>query len=191
MQPPASADVGSKDLESLLVQELNEMSLQERTLVYEEIHGVDDIVDETPEIVAECLQAFNEELRNIQHKPAYDLAERMNVAYVSDCTLRLSFLRADYFNAKKAARPFVRFMFGKLEFFGPSVLARPIFVSHLDDDDMVCLKAGMFQLLPVQDRKGRAILMHFSGPHRNWKQTENMVRLCLTKHLLKSQYNPD
>jgi hypothetical protein len=100
-------------------------------------------------------------------------------------------LRADYFNAKKAARPFVRFMVGKLEFFGPSVLARPIFVSHLDDDDMVCLKAGMFQLLPVQDRKGRAILMHFSGPHRNWKQTENMVRLCLTKHLLKSQYNPD
>jgi hypothetical protein len=182
-QPPASADVGSKDLESLLVQELNEMSLQERTLVYEEIHGVDDIVDETPEFIAECLQAFDEELRNIQHKPAYDLAERMNAAYVSDCTLRLSFLRADYFKPKKAAHRFVRFMDGKLEFFGPSVLARPIFISDLDNDDLSFLKSALFQLLPVRDTKGRSIAMHFlQSPHQNGcERPKNMVRLCLTK----------
>jgi hypothetical protein len=192
MQPPASAEqVNSEDMEAFLVQELNAMSLQERESVYEEIHGVIEVPDETPEFVAECLQAFDEELRNIQHKPAYDLAERMNAAYVSDCTLRLSFLRADYFNAQKAAHRFVRFMDGKLEFFGPGVLARPIFVSDLDDDDMVCLKAGMFQLLPVRDRKGRAIVMHFKGPHRNWKRPENMVRLCLTQQEPKSPNSLD
>jgi hypothetical protein len=57
-------------------------------------------------------------------KPAYEQAERMTKGYVTDSKFRLMFLRANRFDAEKAATRLVNFMEGKLEYFGPGALAR-------------------------------------------------------------------
>jgi hypothetical protein len=162
-------------VESLLTQELNQMSLQERELAYEEVHCVDKMIDEPTKFVTERLEALERELRMIPIKPAYDQAEQISKLYVTDQKLRLQFLRAEYFNSRKAAHRLVSFMEGKLEFFGPEVLARSIYLSDLDEDDLESLKSGFRQLLPSRDRAGRAILFHYVR-HRTYKRPENMVR---------------
>jgi hypothetical protein len=165
----------SKQVESLLTQELNQMSLKERELTYEEIHSVDKMIDEPTEFVTERLEALERELRMIPIKPAYDQAERISKLYVTDQKLRLQFLRAGYFDAKKAALRLVSFMEGKLHFFGPEVLARSIYLSDLEDDDFESLKLGLYQLLPSRDRAGRAILLHYLRQDI-YRRPENMVR---------------
>jgi hypothetical protein len=164
-----------KQVESLLTQELNQMSLKERELTYEEVHSVDKMIDEPTEFVTERQKALERELRMIPIKPAYDQAEQISKVYVTDQKLRLQFLRAEYFNARKAAHRLVSFMEGKLHFFGPEVLARPIYLSDLDDDDFESLKSGFRQLLPSRDRAGRAILLHYLRQDI-YRRPENMVR---------------
>jgi hypothetical protein len=61
-------------VESLLTQELNQMSLQERELAYEEVHCVDKMIDEPTKFVTERLEALERELRMIPIKPAYGQA---------------------------------------------------------------------------------------------------------------------
>jgi hypothetical protein len=165
----------SKQVESFLTQELNQMSLKERELAYEQIHSVDKMIDEPTEFVTERLEALERELRMIPIKAAYDQAEQISKLYVTDQKLRLQFLRAEYFDARKAAHRLVSFMEGKLEFFGSKVLARSIHLSDLDEDDLASLKAGFDQLLPSRDRAGRAILFRCEGQH-TYKRFENMVR---------------
>jgi hypothetical protein len=166
----------SKQAESLLTQELNQMSLKERKLAYEDIHSVDKMINDEPtEFVSERLEDLERELRMIPIKPAYDQAEQISKLYVTDQKLRLQFLRAEYFDARKAAHRLVSFMEGKLEFFGPEVLARSIYLSDLDQDDLESLRSGFRQLLPSRDRAGRAILLHF-WKHNIYRQPETMVR---------------
>jgi hypothetical protein len=54
-------------------------------------------------------------------------------------------------------------MEGKLEFFGPEVLARSIYLSDSDEDEFESLKSGFRQLLPSRHRAGRAILFGLRG----------------------------
>jgi hypothetical protein len=49
-------------VQSLLALDLNKMSLNEREKVFEDLHGVSDVVDESPELVASCLDEL--ELEN-------------------------------------------------------------------------------------------------------------------------------
>jgi hypothetical protein len=54
MTPIESDDTWSA-VQSLLALDLNKMSLNERDKVFKDLHGVSDIVDESPELVASCL----------------------------------------------------------------------------------------------------------------------------------------
>jgi hypothetical protein len=140
-------DVNQKDLDALLAKDLNQMTLKEREAMYEELHGVESIIEETPEFVADRLRSLDIELRKIKTKTAYEQAERMSKGYVTDWKFRLMFLRAEHFDAEKAATRLVSFMEGKLEYFGSGALARPLHLTDLDKDDMETLKSGFFQLL--------------------------------------------
>jgi hypothetical protein len=163
--------------ETILARELNQLSMEERELIYEEIHGVDKIIEETPEFVSERLAALDQELRKISFKPAYEQAKKMSEKYVTDRKFRLMFLRADYFDPNKAATRLVKFMEEKLKMFGPETLVRPLYLSDLNEDDRACLKAGALQALPVRDRAGRAILGNFRNLiPRCYKEVDNMVR---------------
>jgi hypothetical protein len=166
------------NIDAVLAEELNQMSFQEREAMYEEIHGVDSIVNETPEFVAERLEALANELQKILNKPAYDRAESTSKEYVTSQKFRLMFLRSESFDARKAAHRLVRFMEGKLKLFGPEVLTRPILYNDLDADDRKALKSGMFQICPARDSSGRAIFGNYLKllPSSCYERTENVVR---------------
>jgi hypothetical protein len=151
-----TGDVKKDVVDSLLANELNSMSLKERGALYEQIYGVEAIVDETPDFCDEKLLIMDQALLDIPNKPAYDKASQ---DYVTGQNFRLSFLRADSFEPKKAAMRLVKFMDLNLEYFGPETLSRPLYLSDLDEETLKFLKPGPFQVLPERDRSGRAIFM--------------------------------
>jgi hypothetical protein len=87
------------------------------------------------------------------------------------------FLRVEYFDPKKAAIRLVKFMEGKLKYFGPEALARPIYLSDLDANDQQCLNSGGIQFLPARDPAGRVVFcdLHTMFP-RAYKVVRNLVR---------------
>jgi hypothetical protein len=170
-----TGDVKKDVVDSLLANELNSMSLNERGALYEQIHGVEAIVDETPDFCNEKLLTMDQALLDIPNKPAYDRASQ---DYVTGRNFRLSFLRAESFEPKKAAMRLVKFMDLNLEFFGPDTLSRPVYLSDLDEEALKFLKAGPFQVLPERDRSGRAIFLelHKSVSNLELPSPESFVR---------------
>ena len=163
-------------LDSMISSELNELSLKEREMAYEKIHGVEKITEETPSFVFQKLEALDMEICKIRDKPAYDLAETTNPDYVKDKKFRLMFLRADEFDARKAAKRLVSFMEAKKKHFGEQTLTRSLYLSDLDQDDIEALKSGVMQVLPVRDRAGRAIFFEGHTMYRKqWKTASNLV----------------
>jgi hypothetical protein len=150
-------EVIPEDVDALLAQELNQMSFEERELVYEEIHGVETLIEETPDFVYAKLDALELEIQRINEKPAYELAEQMSREYVTDSKFRLMFLRAERFDERLAAMRLVKFMDGKLEFFGSETLTRPVYMSDLSKEELAIVKSGRLQVLPARDRSGRCV----------------------------------
>jgi hypothetical protein len=168
------------EMDAFLAGELNQMSLQERQKVFEEIHGVDDIVEETPEFVAESLDALQDNIDRINPKDAYETAEAISKDYVHDESFRRMFLRADMFDPVKAAKRLVVFFECRLAFFGPSLLTRAVTIDDLDADDMPTLKSGYCQLLPSRDTSGRAVYVNVQGMFkRSYKRAVNMVSIWM------------
>jgi hypothetical protein len=133
--------------------------------------------EETAEIIERSLHALEIELRCLPDKQAYDQADAINPSYVRDRKFRLMFLRSEYFDAKKAAAKLVLYLNEKVALFGPATLARPVYLSDLDKDDLAVLKSGVYQLLPARDSTGRAIITDFHLiVKRCYKHPENLVR---------------
>ena len=166
------------NVDSLLAQELNQMSLKEREAVYEEIHGVDLPVKESEELIIAKLQEINRELNKISDKPAYIESIQRDPTYVQSRKFLLSFLRTTRFDAEAAAKRLVRFMEWKRSLFGDHTLTRPIMLQDLDEDDLATLNSGVLQILSARDRTGRPVISDFEMllPQRCYRRPENMVR---------------
>lgn len=72
---------------------------------------------------------------------------------------RLSFLRAERFDAKKAATRFVEYFEEKRRLFGVDNLTTKIKLKDLDVETKNCLESGQIQILPGQDRAGRVVIV--------------------------------
>lgn len=174
---PVSEMVDQDIVDTMLAQELNKMSTKEREKHCEQLHGIlDDDFVETPELIEGAIDQLQMELLMIPKKDAYVLAWHMNRSYVEERSFRLLFLRANKFDAKKAAARLVLFMEKKKELFGPETLVRSLLLKDLDEDDIETMKAGALQVLPKRDRAGRLILIdfHLIGP-RVFKTDMNLV----------------
>jgi hypothetical protein len=59
-----------------LAEEINELSIEEREKVFDDIHGVAKTQEETPEFVASCIQQLNKKLSAVpkKHQRALDQA---------------------------------------------------------------------------------------------------------------------
>jgi predicted HTH transcriptional regulator len=148
--------------DDIVPEELNKLSLNEREKILHDIHGISDLVEESPELIARLLSKMDTWIVKQQQKPkkteAYDLAELQSPGYVKDKDFRLIFLRADDFNSKQAAHRMIRFFDKKLEMFGPSKLCKDITLKDLSPEERACVENGHLQLLPVRDRSGRAVV---------------------------------
>jgi hypothetical protein len=183
------ANVDPDDVDALLAKELNQMSFQERELMYEEIHGVDTIHEETEDFLNARLAALEQEIGRLPQRELYEQAERISKAYVTDRKFRLMFLRAEYHDPRKAAVRLVRFLEEKVRFFGPETLARNLYLSDLDDGDLAFLKSGILQLIPARDRAGRAIIGDFNMQSQSsvrCKSVDNLVISFFSFHIFRS-----
>ena len=149
----------AKDLGDEFISELNKLSIQERDGAIHDLHGVNSISEEDPELIRTSLDSFASELNAIpvREKQAYLLAKEQSHEHVTNEKFLLMFLRANQFNPKAAAARFIGFFQFKTELFGKDKLGRDIRVDDLNEEDMVCLESGFAQILNARDRADRAI----------------------------------
>ena len=173
-------DASATMIDLMLAKEFNKLSVHERSKTYEELHGVDEGVQETPAFIEYSLRQLNEEVSKIRTKCAFDLAEQQNEAYVNDSKFRLMFLRASGFHPRNAATRMVRYFEGMLEYFGVNYLTKRIRFSDLDHNDQACAKAGHIQILPSRDQSGRATVLATNTFHdQSYVTPTNMLKATI------------
>mmetsp|Transcript_25511 Transcript_25511/g.60125 ORF Transcript_25511/g.60125 Transcript_25511/m.60125 type:complete len:1022 (+) Transcript_25511:182-3247(+) len=72
---------------------------------------------------------------------------------------QLSFLRAEGYDTKKAAKRFLDYFEEKRRLFGTDFLTTKIQLKDLDVETKDCLESGQIQLLSERDRAGRAVVV--------------------------------
>jgi hypothetical protein len=151
-------------VDSFLATELNKLSFLNRENINEEIHGVRCLCpEETPQMLEAALEQLSLELADIpcSEKQAFLQSQRLfpNNRYVNDHHFRLTFLRCELFDARKAARRLVRHLDFVFEIFGnkTEILGRPIRLTDLAPKSLKLLRSGCLQLLPVRDSSGRRV----------------------------------
>jgi hypothetical protein len=162
-QPPINSE--DKSIDKMIADELSGLSIKEREKVYEDVHGVLTQVEETPDLVFDSLIQLDKELDSIPSKEAYNSARNISEEYVCDRKFRLSFLRAEYFEVKKAASRMVRYFENKLYLFGTEKLTKNIGLDDMDENDMNSMEAGVIQILPQRDTSDRAVVVAMDAFH--------------------------
>ena len=71
-------DTTIMSMDAFIAEELNQTSFKDRETMYEEIHGVDSILEETEELICASLEKMEIELSKISEKPAYEEAKRIS-----------------------------------------------------------------------------------------------------------------
>jgi hypothetical protein len=144
--------VDHQAVESLLVKEMNRLSVKERTLIQEEIHGAKSLApEESTLMVQQSLKAIQDAIDDIPVKVAYDQAldlyskqqEQQQTSlldnnvnrgcYVCDLDLRIRFLRYEFWDPVLAARRFIKYLDLLLEYIGPEALMRPVRNTKTDE----------------------------------------------------------
>jgi hypothetical protein len=170
--PPSHHDPYDVD-DTLLARELNELTVEERETIYEEVHGVAKLQEETSQFVEACLKDLRDEISKLSRgkRRALDRAFFLRPTLPNERVFLLMFLRADRYNARNAAHRMALYFTSKLELFGDNLLAKEITLEDLDEDDIECVNMGSVNILREKDRSRRTItfiaLMHMKYKH--WK----------------------
>ena len=179
--PPEN--VNDETVNELLSNTLLHLKFQDRNDIYEEIHGVRNLArEETPELIEQSLCSMAAELDRIisssasgevevvegrkeeDYKHAYQKTRQLERTYVNDRDFHLKFLRADLFDAKKAADRLVVHLDFLLMLFGPRALEERLQASFFNTkEEAAALRSGNVQILPFRDRSGRRIMVNLSG----------------------------
>jgi hypothetical protein len=116
-------------------------------------------VEENPERIETAMQVMQETIDvKITTRKAYDKALENGSKYIHDREFRLKFLRANDFDAVKAAWKFVKYLDILHKYYGVDALMRPLYFSDLNGPELDLLRAGHMQLLKSRDRSGRRVL---------------------------------
>lgn len=171
--PQEAADPDIVD--SIIAAEISKLSVEDREKAYLDIHGVPQLIDESPDLIQARLLEMEDALEGLPNREAYDLAISMDAEYVMNGEFRLRFLRADLFNAKKAAIRFCRHFQLKMDLFGAEKLALDITQDDLEKETMDLLYSGYGRILPHRDQAGRLVNVIIANPDHS--STNGMVRI--------------
>jgi hypothetical protein len=168
----------SSELPGYLARELHRLLPQAQSKVFEDLVGISQKhpEDNVLKRIEELQLAISQRSSN---REAYDVAVGMSPEYVS--SQLLSFLRADEFNTKAAARRLMSHFQKKLELFGLDRLVKDISLEDLDEDDMEALSCGGIQYLPSEDRAGRPVFVR-QYSNMKYKKRINMVSQALRRN---------
>lgn len=149
-----------KEKESITEEEILE--------VVKDVFGIEELIDETEELLATSLAQFAQELAAIhdEEKESYNLALQKCPRVVEEETAPIRFLRADDYDAKRAATRLVTYWESRLELFGPNRAFLPMTLDGAMADDIDCfaiLLDGNYML--PKDNHGRAV--YFSDKSRS------------------------
>ena len=145
-----------------LAQEMHSLSVTERESIYEEIHGCGGIIQETPAMVAKCLEEIRSAIDQIpqQNRKAHSRAVFLRPSLESDDRCHLMFLRAHKFNATDAAYHMCRSFEHKLKLFGEEMLVKSITLDDLGETERFKhMYSGAVQMLPSTDSAGRGVFL--------------------------------
>jgi len=169
---PESSTVRSEP--NLLVEEMNGLSVREREMVYEEVHGVATIIEESPDFVAKKVQAMKDEIDKIpkRQRRALDRALFLRPSLRTDEKNYLLFLRATRFDPITAAGLMSRHYEHKLLLFGESMLVRSVTMDDLSDVERAKFFSAPCMLLPSRDRSGRGVYLMIMSDEDvgDWKE---------------------
>ncbi|VEU38827.1 unnamed protein product [Pseudo-nitzschia multistriata] len=175
--PDPSQTVDSRDpckqVDDLLSKELMDLSVRDRTSIYEELHGVRSLAikendsEINKDIVTKALNDLNHTLEHripAHKKTAFLKAQSFlytSGTYVNDLTFRLKFLRCKLFDVDAAALLLVNYLELVQELYGDICLSCPIRLIDVQTtkEERVAFRSGFIQLLPYGDRAGRRIIM--------------------------------
>jgi hypothetical protein len=176
-------ELTAEELDALYAKDMFELSMNERDKVLQDVHGVADVIEETPEFIkerqAQLLHELNKLVAKQKHKhkqttAAYEQALQQNANFVQSEKFQLPFLRADRWDPTRAANRVISFLEAKLKLFGPKLLCQTICISDLNREDRKSLESGFFQLLPVRDVAGRGLVCGMPML-KQYKKLENLV----------------
>ena len=174
-QNALSTVVKEYDPEALLAKEMHSLSVQERSKALEDLHCVAEEEELNPSHIERYLDMLDREITK-QKSEAYAIAEASSREYVSNRDFRLMFLRADSYDAEKAARRLMSYFDHKRWLFGDAKLTSEIQQSDLSPDDLETLACGTLQKLAHPDRAGRPVILVYP-PAQVIKEPMNLVRI--------------
>ena len=147
---PVNEDVS--DHFSHLSKAMESLSVEERTMALNDIHGVAELNEEDDLFLDKKLAEMESQIERIGYKNAYETAKQSSLSYVSNRDFRLMFLRSVEFDSAMAAKRFVTHFQCKLDMFGVETLGRDICLNDLGQLDMIALLSGFHQYLEHRDR---------------------------------------
>ena len=153
--PPVAND----GTDESLAREMYQLTAEEREKIYNDIHGVAQVQEETPEFLEQCLEMLKASLSTIpkRKRKEYDKAVFLRPSLETDINFKLSFLRTDQYDGKKAANRMVNFFKEKYVLFGEKKLVKRITINDLSEDELTILRSGCMMQLPLPDRSGRPV----------------------------------
>ena len=147
-------------IDETLAKELNQLTVEEREKLYDDIHGVVQEQEETPEFLKRRFELFDVSISMIPEgkRKAYNRAVFLKPSLEKDEKFKLMFLRTDLYDSKKAAHRMVNFFEMKREVFGDEKLVKRITLSDLSEEELDLFRSGYVLQHPLPDRSGRPVL---------------------------------
>ena len=165
-----------KEMDMMIAKEMYQMSLKEREKALDDVHGIVKRQDEDPNFVNKCLLQMESALNRLKPGTVYKEAEQMSESYVRNPHKRVMFLRAEDYDAVKAAERMILFFEKKKTLFGAEKLVKKITLEDLNEDDLESLRTGEGQISPFTDAAGRPIVT-FTQKLRKFKHIDNVVHI--------------
>ncbi|KAL3899896.1 MAG: hypothetical protein SGARI_006363 [Bacillariaceae sp.] len=143
-----------------VLQDFSKLTLAEQNLAYEDVHGVAELVKETPELIEKACHDLLQHLSETDYpnKASYLKALEKGSGYVHSTKMLLAWLRCDRFDIPASAQRYVNYWALVDMVFGESNLGRDILLSDLPSGSVEHLKSySHIQFLSQRDAAGRAI----------------------------------
>ena len=168
------------DVDKILARDLQGLSVEKRNQAMLDLHGIVELRPEDPDEMARLLKEMEIEVKAIiaritsripeggpgsfpgpQQRIPYTVAEEQSYEYVHNTKFRMMFIRADRYDAKKAAARLIKFFEVKQTLFGDDRLCKKIKLEDLLDSDAgrASVEAGYCPQPRYRDATGRPIFV--------------------------------
>jgi len=151
-----------EDADAQMARLMAQLSMHEREEVYNDLHGVADEIVETPEMIDEAIGRMKLELSKMSTEAgaaAYQQALTQDSSFVYEYKSLQCFLRAERFDAARAAIRLTNFYSFKSAGFGVEKLTKDIYQEDLTQSERDGMYDSMTLLLPFRDRGGRSVFV--------------------------------